>query len=186
MTSPVIIERATDTALAGDLADLAAATFPLACPPTLSAADVAAFIRAELGPEQFRGHLTDPDSTVLVARDDDGGPLLGYCLIHYRSPLDPVVAEQLGGGPVAELSKLYVRPEHHGVHRADRPSHALMTAAVEAAGARGAALIWLGVNQQNVRAQRFYLKSGFSRAGTRTFDVNGQIEHDYVMSRPLP
>lgn len=185
MTSAVIIERATDPALAGDLAELAAATFPLACPPSLSADHIAAFISANLGPAQFHGHLTDPDSTVLTARDDAGGPLLGYCLIHHRTPLDPVVAQVITGSPVSEISKLYVRPEHHGVHRADRPSHALMSAAVEAAGARGAAVIWLGVNQQNHRAQRFYLKCGFARAGSRTFDVNGHLEHDYVMSRPL-
>jgi ribosomal protein S18 acetylase RimI-like enzyme len=44
---------------------------------------------------------------------------------------------------------------------------------------------WLGVNQHNVRAQRFYTKQGFVVAGTKRFDVGGQMHDDFVMVRPL-
>ncbi len=60
-----------------------------------------------------------------------------------------------------------------------------METAIERARARGAASIWLGVNQENARAQRFYAKMGFTRAGVKTFDLNGSVEHDYVLSRPV-
>ena len=45
--------------------------------------------------------------------------------------------------------------------------------------------VWLGVNQANRRAQRFYLKSGFTINGTRTFQVGTRRENDYVMVREL-
>ena len=41
--------------------------------------------------------------------------------------------------------------------------------------------VWLGVNQVNERAQRFYAKSGFTINGTRTFQVGANREDDYVM-----
>ena len=60
-----------------------------------------------------------------------------------------------------------------------------MAAAIDSARARGSAVAWLGCNEENGRALRFYEKSGFTRAGTKTFDLNGTIEHDYVLVRPL-
>ena len=44
--------------------------------------------------------------------------------------------------------------------------------------------MWLGVNQQNQRAQRFYAKHGFAINGTKTFRLGAGIENDYVMVRP--
>ena len=46
-------------------------------------------------------------------------------------------------------------------------------------------MLWLGVNQKNQRAQRFYAKQGLSVAGTKTFTVGAAVENDYVMVRPL-
>ncbi|MDY6999176.1 MAG: GNAT family N-acetyltransferase, partial [Actinomycetota bacterium] len=54
-----------------------------------------------------------------------------------------------------------------------------------AAAGLGAVCVWLGVNQQNRRAQRFYAKHGFTVAGTKTFRLGEDIENDYVMVRPL-
>ena len=83
--------------------------------------------------------------------------------------------------PTVELSKVYVRPEHHGAGLAS----ALVEASVAAAVSRGAASIWLGVNQQNVRANRFYEKSGFALVGTKKFLVGARYEDDFVRERPL-
>jgi ribosomal protein S18 acetylase RimI-like enzyme len=45
--------------------------------------------------------------------------------------------------------------------------------------------MWLGVNQLNQRAQRFYTKNGFTINGTKTFRLGAGVENDYVMVRPL-
>jgi ribosomal protein S18 acetylase RimI-like enzyme len=49
----------------------------------------------------------------------------------------------------------------------------------------GVRCVWLGVNQGNARAQRFYTKSGFKINGTRTFHVGARRENDYVMVREV-
>jgi ribosomal protein S18 acetylase RimI-like enzyme len=60
-----------------------------------------------------------------------------------------------------------------------------MTEAINRAGRSGSACMWLGVNQENPRAQRFYAKHGFTVAGTKTFRLGAGLEQDYVLVRPL-
>ncbi|MYR05775.1 GNAT family N-acetyltransferase [Gordonia sp. SID5947] len=185
MPVEAVIETVTDPAQAGAVAEVAAATFPLACPPHSTADDIAGFIRENLHPERFADHIHSPDSDVLTARDGIAGPIVGYALIHHCAPTHPDVAAVVTERPVTEISKMYVAPTHHALGRGTPPSHALMRAALDLARERGSVLAWLGVNQENVRAQRFYAKMGFTRVGVKTFDLNGSIEHDFILAQPL-
>ncbi|WP_342213776.1 GNAT family N-acetyltransferase, partial [Nocardia wallacei] len=45
--------------------------------------------------------------------------------------------------------------------------------------------VWLGVNQDNERAQRFYAKHGFRTIGTKTTAVGSRTCHDYVLHKEL-
>ncbi len=60
-----------------------------------------------------------------------------------------------------------------------------MAAVVELGRSGGHTGLWLGVNQQNARARRFYTKEGFDVVGERTFTVGSQIHRDHVMQRTL-
>jgi len=163
------------------LAALAALTFPLACPPGSTAQDQQAFIATVLSVERFEEYLDDPTRDVLVACGDGAGELLGYTMLVAGEPSDDDVRAALHLRPTVELSKCYVHPDHHGAGVA----HALMTASLEAARERGAQGMWLGVNQQNARAQAFYVRSGFAIVGTKHFTVGARVEDDYVLERPL-
>jgi ribosomal protein S18 acetylase RimI-like enzyme len=61
----------------------------------------------------------------------------------------------------------------------------LMRATLEAATGTGAASCWLGVNQENVRAAKFYTKNGFAVVGTKRFLVGEQWHDDHVRLRSL-
>ncbi|UXA10358.1 GNAT family N-acetyltransferase [Mycobacterium sp. SMC-8] len=161
-----------------ELADVAARTFPLACPPSAEPGDIAAFITENLSPERFTEYLADPHRAVLTAVEE--GRILGYAMMIRGVPDDPDVAEAVTAHPTVELSKMYVLPEVHGAGTAA----ALMTAALRHADTLGAASVWLGVNQRNERAQRFYAKHGFAVAGTKRFRLGAHWEQDYVMVRP--
>ncbi|MBF6175141.1 GNAT family N-acetyltransferase [Nocardia blacklockiae] len=174
---PVIVDRA-GLWDAEALSDVAAATFPLACPPELAPEDVDTFIARILSGERFGDYLTDPDRTVLKAVA--GGDIVGYAMLVASPPADPEVAAALAD-PALEISKLYVLPDHHGAG----VSTALMRAAVDDARRGGYAGVWLGVNQGNERAQRFYAKHGFRTVGTKTTAVGAHVCDDYVMQKPL-
>lgn len=154
---------------ADDLAKLAAATFPFACPPAATAEDIADHVAAHLSADRFAAYLADPRRRVFTAADD--GRMVGYTMLIHRS--DPV--------PTVELSKMYVLPSHHG----SGVAAALMRAGLDWAATTSATTAWLGVNQANVRAQRFYRKHGFEVTGTRTFRLGNSVESDFVMTRPL-
>lgn len=164
---------------AGALAELAAITFPLACPPESRPEDIASHLATTLSEISFRHYLADPDVTVLVI--DDGGTLRGYSLLVDRPAEDPEVAAALTLTPSTELSKCYVHPDHHGLGDAAD----LMRASIAAAAAADARGLWLGVNSQNARAIRFYEKAGFRKVGTKSFRLGNTVEHDYVLERPV-
>jgi ribosomal protein S18 acetylase RimI-like enzyme len=162
-----------------ELAEVAARTFPLACPPSATRENIAAFIAENLSQERFGDYLTDSDRTVLAARDD--GRMVGYVMLIRGVPDDDEVQRAVTPRPAVELSKMYVLPDAHGAGVAA----ALMSAALRHATDLDAKGVWLGVNQQNERAQRFYTKHGFTINGTKTFRLGAGIENDYVMVRPL-
>ena len=165
MVLEIVVAAPADAA---ELATVAAATFPLACPPSVTHEDVATFIDAQLSAIRFTEYLADPDKRVLAL--SDGDRIIGYAMLVHPA-----------GEPALELSKFYLLPGHHGTGAA----RLLMQAALDRAGGTGAQTIWLGVNRDNARAQGFYRKSGFAVTGTRTFDVGSATQHDLLMTRPL-
>jgi GNAT superfamily N-acetyltransferase len=159
---------------------LATLTFGLACPPGTTETDIAAFIATNLSAERFAGYLAAPDRAVLLACDDDRP--VGYSML-VRGPIaDPDVAAVVDAATSVELSKFYVLADRHGSGAA----HALMTATLTEAAATGAEFCWLGVNQQNVRAAKFYAKHGFDIVGVKRFLVGTEWHDDHIRQRKLP
>ncbi|RFA18773.1 GNAT family N-acetyltransferase [Subtercola boreus] len=164
---------------AARLALIAAATFVLACPPHTTAGGIQSHLEKTLTRERFDEYLADGDRMLFLA-ESEGLPI-GYTMVILGPPADPDVQAVLSIHPTAELSKCYVVPGFHGQGVAAE----LMRLSVEAAGEGGASGVWLGVNNLNVRANRFYEKSGFTVVGTKTFYVGTEREDDFVRERAL-
>jgi ribosomal protein S18 acetylase RimI-like enzyme len=162
------------------LHDIAARTFALACPPGTTDADIAAFVAAHLSVEKFEQYLADELRTLLLA--EAGGLPVGYSMLVDGPIADDDVRAVVEEKTSIELSKFYVALDSHGSGAAA----ALMAATVEAAAATGAESCWLGVNQLNARAARFYEKNGFAVVGTKRFLVGEQWHDDHVRVRSLP
>ncbi|NLE98388.1 MAG: GNAT family N-acetyltransferase [Propionibacterium sp.] len=161
-------------AVAGDadsVAALAAATFPLACPADMVEADIQAYIDGNLTAAHFAEHIASPDADVLIHGDFDGYVLMFYGDDATADPSFNVTIE----GP-AFLSKCYVRPESHGSGIAK----VLLEAAMERARGRGCPGMWLNVNYENYRAQRFYDKHGWQQVGYVDFKVGERVHRDPV------
>jgi ribosomal protein S18 acetylase RimI-like enzyme len=176
----VTIRRAVETDAQG-LSRLAAITFPLACTPQTSAEFLATHIATRLDPASFRDHLTDPACVVLLAEDDDGADLVGYTMLLTGEPTDPDVAQALRFRPTVSLERCYVHPDHHGTGVAGE----LMNATLAAASSTGAEGIWLGVSEENDRANAFYARHGFEQIGKKRFPIGDAWEDDNVRERAL-
>ncbi|MDD9207319.1 GNAT family N-acetyltransferase [Georgenia sp. 10Sc9-8] len=183
--------REATAADAPALAELAARTFPLACPPQLPAADVTAFVAEHLSRERMAGYTADGGHLLVVAEREDAPALLGYGLVILptgadQDPDDADVAAAVRPRPVAELSKCYVEADYQGSGLAVALTERVLAdaAAVQVDGT-GLAGVWLGTNRDNRRARAFYRKLGFAVTGQRRFRVGERWERDVVMVRDL-
>jgi GNAT superfamily N-acetyltransferase len=166
--------RRAETGEGAILHDLAVATFELACPPGTPEQAIAQFVSHHLSAERFEQYLADPDRELLLATAP--GHVDGYSMLIFGTPTDADVATVVTARPTVELSKFYLVADAHGSGLAAE----LMAATVDVARLRGATTVWLGVNEQNPRANRFYEKSGFAIVGTKTFALGDRLEDDYV------
>ena len=115
--------------------------------------------------------LSDPSCLTLLIESDDG-QMAGYAQVS-RHPPPPCVT-----GPVpVELARFYVDRPWQGRGVAQR----LMAAVADAAAELGGQTVWLGVWEQNPRAIAFYVKCGFSDAGTTNFFVGRDRQTDRVL-----
>ena len=163
---------------AAKLHRLAARTFALACPPGTLPADIDAFIATHLSEAKFEAYLKDDDRIILVAPAE--APV-GYSML-VRGPIaDPDVRAVVPAEGSIELSKFYLLEDSHGSGIAA----ALMQATLLAAAAAGATTCWLGVNQQNRRAAKFYAKHGFDIIGTKRFLVGDEWHDDHIRLRAI-
>lgn len=156
---------------------VAAATFRLACPPGTSEADMASFIDANLSEERMTDYLAATDRRLFLAYS--AGAPVGYTMLVLGEPADADAAAAVTTRPTAELSKCYLLADQHGSGAASR----LVEATIDEARRRGAASVWLGVNQHNARANAFYAKCGFEVVGTKHFLVGEHVHDDFVRER---
>jgi ribosomal protein S18 acetylase RimI-like enzyme len=179
---PVVVTttvRRAELSDAAELARVAAITFPLACPPSTTEQAKADFIANSLSERSFAGYLAERGRILLLAEVD--GVSAGYTMLITGDPSDPDVSAVVTARPTIELSKVYVLPDQHGTGVAA----ALMDASLAAARETGAVSMWLGVNNHNVRANRFYEKSGFALVGHKKFRLGDVDEDDYVRERSI-
>jgi ribosomal protein S18 acetylase RimI-like enzyme len=145
----------------------------------MSPESITKFIEEHLTAERFEEYVGDPGRAVLIAEESDAA--VGYAMLVHGEPYDADVRAVVTHLPTTELSKIYVLPSSHGGGIA----RDLLVASVEVAREIGAAGMWLGTNQSNLRAQRFYEKSGFQRIGTKRFWVGDHHEDDFVFELVL-
>lgn len=180
MFVPEIMIRVAAGGDAPALAELAAETFPLACPPSTTAQAIAAFIAEHFTSGRFEEYLADARRTILVAVEPSGR-FVGYAMLVAGEPGDADAAAAVEGRPTIELSKFYTRAAAHGTGVAGP----LMSATLDVAAGAGAVSAWLGVNEENARAIRFYEKHRFAKVGRKHFRLGDRSEDDWVLERPL-
>ena len=142
-------------------------------------ASVQRFLDDHLTPARFEDYVADDARAVLLA--EERGEVVGYAMLVHGEPYDADTRAVVRHLPTTELSKIYVVPQAHGAGVA----RDLLRAVLDVARTAGSTGVWLGTNQANVRAQRFYEKSGFVRVGTRRFWVGDHHEDDFVFELAL-
>lgn len=172
--APVI--RQASTADAASLAAFASRVFDEVFGPQNDAADMAAYLAEAFAPHLQHAEIARPGSIVLIAERPGACDIVGYAhLVNAETP-----ACVRGHSPI-ELKRLYVDPSIHNRGLGKR----LLDEGIARAKRAGAETVWLGVWEHNVKAQRFYMREGFTRAGEHVFVLGSDTQTDWIMQRSL-
>jgi ribosomal protein S18 acetylase RimI-like enzyme len=166
--------RAATADDAAALAEFAERVFDEVFSPGNDEGDMASYMTEAFGPRQQRAEITEPGAIMLVAEDATGA-LAGY--LHITASRTPACVT----APAVELKRLYVDPRRHSRGLGKR----LLDDGIARAKAAGATRLWLGVWEHNVRAQKFYQREGFTRAGEHIFLLGSDPQTDWIMQRTL-
>jgi GNAT superfamily N-acetyltransferase len=135
---------------------------------------MAGYLASAFNPAQQTVELAEPRNLFLVAESE--GTTVGYAMLIRASRTPTVEARD-----PAEINRIYIDRALHGTGA----GAALMSACIDQARAWGADVLWLAVWEKNPRAIAFYEKSGFRKAGRKTFQLGSDLQHDFVMVRNL-
>jgi ribosomal protein S18 acetylase RimI-like enzyme len=136
--------------------------------------DIAAYIVKTYRSEQLRSELEDENSTFLLAEIDEKA--IGFAKLRENS-----MPECLKGENTVELHRLYLmeRFQRRGIGRA------LIEKSLAFAREKGYRSLWLGTWAENVRAQKFYARLGFTKAGEFQYDYGSKIAVNYVLVKEV-
>jgi ribosomal protein S18 acetylase RimI-like enzyme len=170
-----MVIRSATLADAETLARFAERTFRDAFAADNQPGDMDAYCASAFTPDVMRGYLADASISTIVAVGADGA-LVAYAQLRDAASDDVAPMDE----PL-ELWRFYVDQVHHGRGVAQQ----LMAAVIDAARARGAGTLWLGVWEHNAKAQAFYRKFGFVVVGSHTFVLGSDVQTDRVMARSV-
>lgn len=163
---------------ADNLQQLIAKAFPLACPPNTDETDIKVHLARKCSSENFKSFIADENTVVIVACD--GSDLLGFAVLIFAETTSEKIASSLTSvSSTVELSKFYVSPTEHGQGIAQK----LMQRCFELVHELGWSAMWLNVNQENERANRFYEKWGFAIVGECDFILGSSVQKDFIRER---
>lgn len=135
--------------------------------------DLAAFLAEAYTVDRQRTVLSHPDYAIWLVEDD--GEAVGHVAAGPCGLSHPDVAP--GDG---EIKRLYLRRGWQAGGHGTR----LMDAAMDWLLRDGPRTLWIGVWSQNLGAQRFYARHGFTQVGTYEFPVGRVRDLEFILRRP--
>ncbi len=132
------------------------------------------YLESAFNDDTLRSQLENPESAFYFILD--GNEPAGYIKLNEGS-----AQTEFQDNVAMELERIYVLKTGHGKGFA----HALMDFVLKEAASKSKQHVWLGVWENNLRAQRFYQKFGFEITGTHTFVLGESRQTDYIMRRNL-
>jgi len=134
-----------------------------------------------ISPEQIEYMLEWMYSAEKIAEEMAGGVLWKLALLD-GAPIG-YLSLVFYGTHHAELSKLYLLPEHQGHGLGQQ----MLAHSLDLAVAHGCAEVRLRVNKNNTRALRAYERAGFTITDALVADIGGgYVMDDYVLRRSVP
>ena len=199
--SPELVIQDAVAADAAVIAKLGAATFAASFAHSMPAEHLQAYLEEAYTLTAISKELASKQCQFFVARlkparAGEHGQVVGFIQLKLGST-EPCIAP---GVPLCEVNRIYVSANHSGGGigqsmmerglkwaRDQLLGSERLGRAVEVVNesVERRAAVWLGVWEENVKAQRFYGRWGFETVGTHDFVMGGTKQTDLVMIKWL-
>ncbi|KAJ6114746.1 hypothetical protein N7486_000524 [Penicillium sp. IBT 16267x] len=143
---------------------------------SLSAEDLKSYLEEAYSPSQIAQELADQSKHFIVVCNKRHG-VIGFAQLTEGTTEDCVAKEQK---PV-ELQRLYIKTEYHGL----KIGKHLIAESEDLARNLGYKTVWLGVWEENIRAQGVYKRMGYVKVGYHGFKSGECVQRDHVMRKVL-
>ena len=137
-------------------------------------ADMEKYLAENLGDDQMKAELGNPDSQFFIAWEDETA--IGYLKVNAGA-----AQTELKDATALEIERIYVKSTYHG----KKVGQFLYDKALEIARLQNKSYLWLGVWEQNPKAIRFYEKNGFIVFDKHIFKFGEDEQTDIMMKKML-
>lgn len=141
-------------------------------PPT----DLKDYLEDSYSTSSILADISNPAVTLIVACDPSNA-VIGFSQLR-RDSSEPCIE---GKAKPIELQRLYLNPANHGQGIA----RVLFEDAERIAREEGFVTMWLGVWEENFKAQGVYERFGFERVGEHDFVMGSCVQTDWIMCKAL-
>lgn len=139
-----------------------------------TAEDLAKFLSEEYDFDKLKAEVENPESFYYFYYFED--ELAGYLKLNVGA------AQTESDYPeTLEIQRIYVLQKYQG----KRIGLAMMQQALAVAKKLKKPQVWLGVWENNLKAQAFYQKSGFKKVGSHDFILGDDKQTDYILLKTL-
>lgn len=138
------------------------------------ARDLANYITESFAPEKVRAEIENPNSTFFIVYADEKA--VGYAKLRTGEKHENIQNEN-----AVELQRIYVLERVFGKGIGE----ILLLHCLETARQKGFKTLWLGVWEENIRAQKFYAKHGFTPVGTLSYPYGDTYGINLVLQKDL-
>lgn len=161
-----------------EIVNLGAKTFSDSFGYSMPAADLKTYLETAYSYSAIKNDLADPLIDIFVAYDDrDPNHVMGFVQLT-QGTSEPCLKDFEN---IVELQRLYVAEAYHG-----SGVGGTLTRYVESlAKKRGFKNMWLGVWEENIKAQRAYERFGFKKVGEHDFVMGNCTQTDWILTKPL-
>lgn len=141
---------------------------------TCSDEDMQKYLEESFNPAQLEAELNNEEMLFYAAESE--GEMLGYLKLNIGS-----AQTETQSTSAVEIQRIYVLNQYHG----KGVGQILFQQALSFAKQYQADYIWLGVWEDNHKAQNFYRKNGFAAFDKHTFMVGDDAQTDILMKKVL-
>lgn len=159
------------------ISQLGAHVFAVTFGHSVEAHELQKYLEEAYSNEATLNDILSPSKDMIVAVDPSQGSVIGFALLT-RGSSEPCIAHLEN---TIELQRIYVHPDSHGMGI----GKLLIQKVEELARDQGFVHMWLGVWEENKKAEKVYERSGYKIVGSHNFVIGGVVQKDWIMLKTL-